>query len=83
MYPCKTPCGDIDCLNSCIHSKKENKTMKTYRVVLSRVEYYAKEYIIESSNEETAIDKAWDMSGNWQKVDAEEFTNECKEELKL
>jgi hypothetical protein len=22
MYPCKTPCGDIDCLNSCIHSKK-------------------------------------------------------------
>tara|TARA_R110000868_G_scaffold126652_1_gene333878 strand:- start:584 stop:865 length:282 start_codon:yes stop_codon:yes gene_type:complete len=27
MYPCKTPCGDIDCLNSCIHSKKGIKKM--------------------------------------------------------
>lgn len=26
MYPCKTPCGDIDCLNSCINFKG-NKTM--------------------------------------------------------
>jgi hypothetical protein len=53
--------------------------MKTFRVELGRVEYYAKEYIIEAANEEDAIDKAWDMSGNWQRVESEEFTNGCKE----
>ena len=21
MYPCKTPCGDIDCLDSCMYSQ--------------------------------------------------------------
>jgi DNA-directed RNA polymerase sigma subunit (sigma70/sigma32) len=21
MYPCKTPCGDIDCLDSCMYAK--------------------------------------------------------------
>jgi len=54
--------------------------MKTYRIVLSRVEYYAKEYIIEASNEEDAIDRAWDMSGNWQRVDSAELTESCTEE---
>lgn len=53
--------------------------MKTFRVELSRVEYYAKEYIIEALDEESAIDKAWDMSGNWQRVESEEFTNGCEE----
>jgi len=52
--------------------------MNTYRVALGRVEYYAKEYIIEASTEEDAIDKAWDMAGNWQRVDSEEFTNGCE-----
>jgi hypothetical protein len=55
--------------------------MKTFRVCLARVEYYAKEYIIEAANEEEATDKAWDMSGNWQRVDSEEFTNGCEEIL--
>jgi len=27
MYPCTTPCGDIDCLDSCIHFKKGNLIM--------------------------------------------------------
>lgn len=27
MYPCKTPCGDIDCLDSCIHYRKGNDKM--------------------------------------------------------
>ena len=53
--------------------------MKTYRVMLGRVEYYGKEYIIEASTEEDAIDQAWDMSDNWQRVDSEEFTNGCEE----
>jgi hypothetical protein len=53
--------------------------MKTFRVMLGRVEYYAKEYIVEASTEEDAIDRAWDMSGNWQRVDSEEFTNGCEE----
>jgi hypothetical protein len=53
--------------------------MKTFRVMLGRVEYYGKEYIIEASTEEDAIDQAWDMSGNWQRVDSEEFTNGCEE----
>jgi hypothetical protein len=53
--------------------------MKTFRVMLGRVEYYGKEYIIEASTEEDAIDQAWDMSGNWQRVESEEFTNGCEE----
>jgi hypothetical protein len=55
--------------------------MKTFKVSLARVEYYAKEYIIEAVDEASAIDKAWDMSGNWQRVESEEFTNGCEEEL--
>ena len=50
-------------------------SMKKYRVILARTEYYAKEFILEAVDEEDAVDKAWDQSGNWQKVDAEEFTN--------
>jgi hypothetical protein len=53
--------------------------MKKYRVVLARTEYYAKEFILEAVDEEDAVDKAWDQSGNWQKVDAEEFTNGVEE----
>jgi hypothetical protein len=47
--------------------------------MLSRVEYYGKEYIVEAVDESSAIDQAWDMSGNWQRVDSEEFTNGCEE----
>jgi hypothetical protein len=53
--------------------------MKTFRVILSRVEYYAKEYIVDATDESNAIDHAWDMSGNWQRVESEEFTNGCEE----
>jgi hypothetical protein len=53
--------------------------MKKYRVILARTEYYAKEFILEAKDEEDAVDKAWDQSGNWQKVDAEEFTNGVEE----
>ena len=53
--------------------------MTTFRVMLGRVEYYAKEYIVEASTEEDAFDQAWDMSGNWQRVESEEFTNGCEE----
>jgi len=53
--------------------------MKTFRVMLSRVEYYGKEYIVEAVDESSAIDQAWDMSGNWQRVESEEFTNGCEE----
>jgi hypothetical protein len=53
--------------------------MKQYRVILARTEYYAKEFILEAENEEDAQDKAWNMSGNWQKVEAEEFTNGVEE----
>jgi len=55
--------------------------MKTFKVSLSRVEYYAKEFTIEAIDEASAIDKAWDMSGHWQMVEGEEFTNGCEEEL--
>ena len=53
--------------------------MTTYRVMLTRVEYYAKEYIVEASSEEDAYDKAWDMPGNWQRVDSVEFNDGCEE----
>jgi len=29
MYPCKTPCGDIDCLESCFHYRKEIDDTRT------------------------------------------------------
>ena len=53
--------------------------MKTFKVMLGRVEYYAKEFTVEAEDEASAIDQAWDMSGNWQRVESEEFTNGCEE----
>ena len=29
MEPCKTPCGDVDCLNTCNHYDKGIKNMKS------------------------------------------------------
>lgn len=34
MYPCKTPCGDIDCLESCLHNRKQNKAITESRQFL-------------------------------------------------
>jgi hypothetical protein len=47
--------------------------------MLGRVEYYAKEFTVEAEDEASAIDQAWDMSGNWQRVESEEFTNGCEQ----
>jgi len=53
--------------------------MKTFRIVLARTEYRVKEYIIEAKDADSAIDQAWDMSGNWQVVEADEFTESWDE----
>lgn len=52
--------------------------MNKYRVFLGRTEYYGKEFIIEAANKDEAIDKAWDMSGNWQKIEENEYIDECE-----
>jgi hypothetical protein len=49
--------------------------MKTYKIELARVEYYSQVIEVEADSEDNAKDKAWDKSGNWKLVDAEEFTN--------
>jgi hypothetical protein len=58
MYPCKTPCGDIDCLNSCIHSKKGIKKMKKYQFIQAVYHYYE----IEAESEEQAYEKTSDTT---------------------
>jgi len=50
--------------------------MNKYKVCLARVEYYSEVIYVEAHNEEDAREIAWDKSGNWKCVDAEEFTNE-------
>ena len=53
--------------------------MKKYGVTMARTEYLTQYIEIEADNEEAAIDKAWDQSGFWQRVEAEEFTNGVEE----
>lgn len=36
MKPCKTPCGDLDCLQTCYLNKKGN-TMTHYEAVLNHI----------------------------------------------
>ena len=49
--------------------------MKTYKVNMTRVEYYSETIRVEADSEDDANDKAWDKSGNWKLVEADEFTN--------
>jgi len=46
-----------------------------YEIHLARVEYYSEVINVEANSEEEACEIAWDKSGNWKCVDAEEFTN--------
>jgi hypothetical protein len=46
-----------------------------YEIHLARVEYYSEVINVEANSEEEAREIAWDKSGNWKCVDAEEFTN--------
>ena len=50
-----------------------------YRVILVRVEYLSQAVEVEADNDQEAQDKAWDQSGKWERVDAEEFTNGIEE----
>jgi len=53
--------------------------MMRYEVTLSRVEYLSQKFIIEAESEEAAQEAAWDQSGKWRCVEAEEFTDDIKE----
>ena len=53
--------------------------MKTYKITLARVEYYSEVIEVTAESEELANEMAWDRSGNWKQVDAEEFTNGIEE----
>jgi hypothetical protein len=50
-----------------------------YRVQLARTEYLAQYIEVEANSPEAAQDLAWDKSGKWQRVDAEEFINGVEE----
>ena len=50
-----------------------------YQVMLARTEYLAQVIEVEADTKELAIDKAWDLSGKWKCVEADEFTNEIQE----
>ena len=53
--------------------------MIKYEVTLARVEYLAQKFIVEAESPEQAQELAWDQSGKWRCVDAEEFTNGVEE----
>jgi hypothetical protein len=46
-----------------------------YKIELARVEYLSQVIEVEADSQDQAIDMAWDQSGKWQCVEAEEFTN--------
>jgi hypothetical protein len=50
-----------------------------YRVMLARTEYLAQYVEVEADSPEAAQDIAWDQSGEWRCVEAEEFTNGIEE----
>lgn len=50
-----------------------------FGITLARTEYLTQYIEVEAVNEEAALDKAWDQSGFWQRVEAEEFTNGIEE----
>lgn len=53
--------------------------MPKFNVVLTRTEYFSQAFEIEANSGEDAQDIAWDRSGNWKFVDADEETYEIKE----
>ena len=53
--------------------------MIKYEVTLARVEYLSQKFIVEAESPEQAQELAWDQSGKWRCVDAEEFTNGVEE----
>jgi hypothetical protein len=46
-----------------------------FKIQLARTEYLAQEIEVEANNREEAQEKAWDKSGDWECVSAEEFVN--------
>jgi hypothetical protein len=52
-----------------------------YEITLARVEYLSQKFIVEADSQEAAVDAAWDQSGKWRCVDAEEFTNDVVEAI--
>ena len=50
-----------------------------YEVTLARTEYLAQKFIVEADSPEAAQDLAWDQSGKWRCVEADEFTNGIEE----
>ena len=50
-----------------------------YEVTLARTEYLSQKFIVEADSPEAAQDIAWDQSGEWRCVEAEEFTNGIEE----
>ena len=53
--------------------------MTKYKVQLARTEYLSQVIEVEADSPEDAQDQAWDLSGFWQRVEAEEFTNGIEE----
>lgn len=50
--------------------------MTKYKVTLVRVEYLSQIVEVEAENQAAALDAAWDTSGKWTRVDAEEFAED-------
>lgn len=53
--------------------------MRKFKIELARTEYLSQIIEVEAENQKQAMDIAWDRSGKWQCVDAEEFTNTVEE----
>ena len=52
--------------------------MTKYKVTLVRVEYLSQIVEVEADNQAAALDAAWDKSGKWTRVDAEEFAEDVE-----
>ena len=52
--------------------------MTKYRVTLVRVEYLRQVIEVEAENQAAALDAAWDKSGKWTRVDAEEYADDVE-----
>lgn len=53
--------------------------MPYYRVEIYRTEYLSDSIEVEADTPELAQDKAWDLSGSWKCVDAEEYVYSVEE----
>lgn len=49
--------------------------MTKYKVELARTEYLSQVIEVEANSQQEAMDIAWDRSGKWECVEADEFTN--------